>query len=100
MRETAKQTGQPFMLHVAEHYGSAIALADGRLEDAETMARHSYEAGQMLTGRDASGPYGIQMFSLRREQGRLGEVAGVIRILAGARPRARTVAARVRVLAR
>ena len=24
--ETAEQTAQPFMLHVAEHYGSAIAL--------------------------------------------------------------------------
>jgi DNA-binding CsgD family transcriptional regulator len=36
----------------------------------------------MLTGRDASGTYGIQMFSLRREQGRLAELASVIRILA------------------
>jgi len=55
------------MLHVAEQYGSAIALADGRLEAAEATALHSYEAGQMLTGRYASGPYGIQMFGLRRE---------------------------------
>jgi DNA-binding SARP family transcriptional activator len=83
LREMAKQTGQPFMLHVAEQYGSAIALADGRLEDAAAMGLQSYEAGQMLTGHDASGPYGIHMFSLRREQRRLGEVAGVIRVLAG-----------------
>ena len=33
--ESAEQTAQPFMLHVAEHYGSAIALGDGRLEEAE-----------------------------------------------------------------
>ena len=32
LRETAEQTAQPFMLHVAEHYGSAIALCDGRLD--------------------------------------------------------------------
>ena len=32
---TAEQTAQPFMLHVAEHYGSTIALCDGRLEEAE-----------------------------------------------------------------
>ena len=32
LQETAEQTAQPFMLHVAEHYGSAIALCDGRLE--------------------------------------------------------------------
>ena len=28
-----------------------------------------------MTGRDASGTYGIQMFSIRREQGRLAELA-------------------------
>ena len=45
--------------------------------------------GRLLTGRDASGTYGIQIFSLRREQGRLAELAPVIRILAGGEPRAR-----------
>ena len=35
-----------------------------------------------MTGRDASGVYGIQMFSVRREQGRLAELAPVIRVLA------------------
>jgi DNA-binding CsgD family transcriptional regulator/tetratricopeptide (TPR) repeat protein len=83
LREVAEATAQPFILHVAEHYGSAIALADGRLEAAEAAARRSQEAGRLLTGRDASGTYGVQMFSLRREQGRLAELAPVIRILAG-----------------
>ena len=45
------------------------------------MAWRSYEAGQLLTGPGASGTYGIQMFSLRREQGRLAELAPVLRIL-------------------
>jgi DNA-binding CsgD family transcriptional regulator len=81
LRELAQITAQPFYLHVAEHYGAAIALADGRLAAAEQMARRSEEAGRLLTGRDASGTYGIQMFSLRREQGRLAELAPVIRIL-------------------
>jgi DNA-binding CsgD family transcriptional regulator/tetratricopeptide (TPR) repeat protein len=80
--ETAEQTAQPFMLHVAEHYGSAIALCDGRLQDAEAMALRSQEWSGLLTGRDASGVHGIQMFSVRREQGRLPELAPVIRILA------------------
>jgi hypothetical protein len=78
----AQRTGQPFILHVAEHYGAAIALADGRLGAAQAMTRASEEAGRLLTGRDASGTIGIQMFSLRREQGRLGQLAPVIRILA------------------
>ena len=78
----AEQTAQPFMLHVAEHYRSAIALSDGRLEEAEAIAQRSHELSRLLTGRDASGVHGIQMFSVRREQGRLPELAPVIRILA------------------
>ena len=81
LRETAAATGQPLFIYMAEQFGSAIALADGRLEEAEVMASRSYEAGQLLTGRDASGTYGVQMFSLRREQGRLAELAPVLRIL-------------------
>jgi DNA-binding CsgD family transcriptional regulator len=70
------------MHHVAEHYGSAIALCDGNLGDAEAMAGRSHDWAQLLTGRDASGTHGIQMFGVRREQGRLAELAPVIRILA------------------
>ena len=83
VRETAEQTAQPFMLHVAEHYGSAIALGDGRLEEAEARQRRSNEWSRLLTGRDATGVHGVQMFSIVREQGRLAELAPVIRMLAG-----------------
>jgi DNA-binding CsgD family transcriptional regulator/tetratricopeptide (TPR) repeat protein/Mrp family chromosome partitioning ATPase len=82
-REMAERAAQPFMQHVAEHYGSAIALCDGDLEGAEVMAARSHEWGQLLTGRDASSIYGIQMFGVRREQGRLAELAPAVRILAG-----------------
>jgi DNA-binding CsgD family transcriptional regulator/tetratricopeptide (TPR) repeat protein len=83
LRQMAERTAQPFMHHVAEHYASAIALCDGHLAEAEAMAERSHEWGRLLTGRDATGTYGIQMFSIRREQGRLAELAPVIRILAG-----------------
>ncbi|HEX6621075.1 MAG TPA: response regulator transcription factor, partial [Solirubrobacteraceae bacterium] len=79
---TAEQTAQPFILHVAEHYGSSIALCDGRLDEAEARAHHSHEWSRLLSGSDAAGVYGIQMFNIRREQGRLAELAPVIRILA------------------
>ena len=83
VREMAESTAQPFHLHVAYHSGSAIALCEGRLADAEAMAERSHEWSRLLTGRDASGVYGIQMFGVRREQGRLAELAPVIRLLAG-----------------
>ena len=81
LQQTAEQTAQPFMLHVAAHYGSAIALCDGRLDHAELMAQRSHEWSNLLAGRDALGIYGIQMFGIRREQGRLAELAPVIRVL-------------------
>jgi DNA-binding CsgD family transcriptional regulator len=67
---------------VAEHYRSALALSDGRLADAERAAERSRAWSRLLTGRDASGVYGIQMFGIRREQGRLSELAPVVRVLA------------------
>ncbi len=82
VHELAQRSGQPFILHVAEHYGSALALLGGRLAEAETAAERSREWGRLLRGRDASGVFGIQMFGIRREQGRLSELAPVVRILA------------------
>jgi DNA-binding NarL/FixJ family response regulator len=78
----AERLRQPFTLHVAEHYGSALALCFGRMAEAEAAARRSHEWSRLLTGRDASAVYGIQMFGIRREQGRLAELADVTRLLA------------------
>ncbi|MGZ4439516.1 MAG: ATP-binding protein [Gaiellaceae bacterium] len=80
--EMARHLRQPFVLHVAEHYQSSLALFEGRIAEAESAAERSREWGRLLTGRDASGIYGIQMFGIRREQGRLAELAPLIRILA------------------
>ncbi len=78
----AAQLGEPFRLHVAEHYASALALCDGDLVVAEAAAHRSNEWSRLLRGRDASGVHGIQMFGVRREQGRLAELAPAVRVLA------------------
>ena len=81
-----RQANEPFLLHVAEHYAASLALCDGHLDAAEAAATRSKEWGSLLTGRDASGTYGIQMFGIRREQGRLAELAPAVRLLdAGSR---------------
>jgi DNA-binding CsgD family transcriptional regulator/tetratricopeptide (TPR) repeat protein len=80
--DVAARLNEPFRLHVAEHYASALALCDGDLAGAEAAAVRSQEWSQLLTGRDASGVYGIQMFSVRREQGRLAELAPLVRVVA------------------
>ena len=82
--ELAERGRQPFDVFTAEHIGSAIALSDGHLEEAEARAERSRELGTFLSGRDPSGIHGIQMFSIRREQGRLAELAPSVRVLADA----------------
>jgi DNA-binding CsgD family transcriptional regulator len=77
--DLALRLRQPFTVHVAEHDASMLALCFGRLVDAEAAARRSHEWSRLLTGRDASGTYGVQMFGIRREQGRLAELAPAIR---------------------
>jgi DNA-binding CsgD family transcriptional regulator len=79
--EVAVRLNEPFRLHVAEHYASALALCNGDLPRAEASATRSAELSRLLTGRDASGVYGIQMFGIRREQGRLAELAPIVRLL-------------------
>ncbi len=78
----AEQTAQPVMNHIAQHYRSALALCEGDLAEAELTAERSREWGELLTGRGASGTYGVQMFGIRREQGRLAELAPAVRVLA------------------
>jgi DNA-binding CsgD family transcriptional regulator/tetratricopeptide (TPR) repeat protein len=80
--DLARRLHEPFHLHVADHYASALALCDGDLAGAEAAALRSHEWSRLLTGRDASGTHGIQMFGIRREQGRLAELAPVVRVLA------------------
>ncbi|HEX5195496.1 MAG TPA: AAA family ATPase [Solirubrobacteraceae bacterium] len=82
VQELVARARQPFALHVAEHYASTLALCGGRLAQAEAAAQRSHEWSRLLTGRDASGVYGVQMFGVRREQGRLSELQPVLRMLA------------------
>jgi DNA-binding CsgD family transcriptional regulator/tetratricopeptide (TPR) repeat protein len=80
--EAGRQARRPFWRFAAEQMGSAIALCEGHLDEAEARAERSREAESLLSGRETSGIHGIQMFSIRREQGRLGELAPVMRVLA------------------
>jgi DNA-binding CsgD family transcriptional regulator/tetratricopeptide (TPR) repeat protein len=83
--DIAQQSRQPALLFTAEHMASVIALCEGHLDEAEARAERSREWETFLdspTLRSASGIHGIQMFSIRREQGRLDELRPLIRGLA------------------
>jgi len=51
----------------------------GRFEDSERLAQQAFAIGQRLQTETAPGILGLQMFALRREQGRLTEVEPAVR---------------------
>ena len=82
LRAAAEQAGQPFYLHGALYTASTIAMCEGRLPEAEMLTERAHELSRQLDHPQA-GVYGIQMFTIRREQDRLAEIAPLVKIIAG-----------------
>jgi DNA-binding NarL/FixJ family response regulator len=68
-----------YMGHV---YEAVLALAAGRFDEAEQAAERAHEVGDSSNILFDAGVYGLQMFAIRREQGRLAEVLPLMRFLA------------------
>ncbi len=79
-RALADGLGQNIYRYHCDQASSAVALADGHLAEADAMAERALELSK-LENYDAGGGYGIQMFGIRREQGRLGELSPLIKQL-------------------
>ncbi|HZZ24071.1 MAG TPA: tetratricopeptide repeat protein, partial [Roseiarcus sp.] len=71
---------------VSRHGAAMVAILDGNFTLAEDHAREGLRLGRLTFGDQSEGVYGIQMFSIRREQGRLAEVAPVVRRLIDEKP--------------
>ncbi|HSD75948.1 MAG TPA: LuxR C-terminal-related transcriptional regulator, partial [Solirubrobacteraceae bacterium] len=84
LREAAGRARQPFMLHAAEQFTSALRLCAGDLDGAEAAARRSREWRRALHEPLADGAFGLQMFAIERERGTLGSLvpAAVVRAAA------------------
>jgi DNA-binding CsgD family transcriptional regulator/tetratricopeptide (TPR) repeat protein len=67
-----------FMGHV---YEALLALAAGLFDEAEAAAERAHTLGDSSDTVFDAGVYGLQMFAIRREQGRLAEVLPVMRVL-------------------
>jgi DNA-binding CsgD family transcriptional regulator/tetratricopeptide (TPR) repeat protein len=81
MRRSSEQTRQLALIKICDVFGSALALCDGRLDDAEVMAQRFLESNRVL-GLDVSDTHSLQLFGIRREQGRLGELRPAVQLLA------------------
>ena len=55
------------------------AILDGDFQRGETLSEEAREIGATTQVESADGVFGVQMFSIRREQGRLAEVAPIIK---------------------
>jgi hypothetical protein len=56
-----------------------LATLEGDLARAERLAEEAFQIGRHTAGTFVDGVYGMQMFTIRREQGRLSEVAPIIK---------------------
>jgi class 3 adenylate cyclase/tetratricopeptide (TPR) repeat protein len=70
------------MLHhewAAQHGRAMVAILNGDFAVAEELAEKAYKMGRRTHGQNVDGVYGMQMFTIRREQGRLAEIAPIIK---------------------
>jgi DNA-binding NarL/FixJ family response regulator len=74
----AEEARRPFYHYINTGFQTMRALLDGRFAEAERLAQQALEIGQQAHA-DPDGVFGIQMFLLRREQGRLAELAPAVR---------------------
>ena len=84
----ADELRQPFMRYVAATSRATWALLQGRFDDAGHLIEQALQIGRRMPGLDAPGVYGIQMFTLRCEQGRLRELSPLVQAFVRAMPRA------------
>lgn len=69
---------EPFNEAVALAALAMIATHEGRFADAESLAARALQCGTRFDRANAAGIFGVQMFTLRRHQGRLRELAPVL----------------------
>ncbi len=75
----AHETQQPFYIYHIGVMQTGLLLLAGRFEEAEQLAAEALDSAKRMGVENADGVFGMQMFTIRREQGRLQELAPVIR---------------------
>jgi tetratricopeptide (TPR) repeat protein len=90
MMRLQEETREPLHVYLSIGYQAMRALLEGRFIDAERLAQQGLAVGQRMQGEDPSGVFGLQMFTIRREQGRLREVEPAVRLFVQQNPAALT----------
>ncbi len=79
--ELASRVGQPLFGVLDRQARALLAVGEGRFGDAEVLAAEADELTSALSNAP-SGAYGVQLFSIRREQGRLDEARPIVEAVA------------------
>ncbi|WP_240336787.1 adenylate/guanylate cyclase domain-containing protein [Tropicibacter sp. Alg240-R139] len=66
---------------VQKHAQAMVAIMEGDFHQAELHATEAVNIGRKTHGKHVEGVFGVQMFTIRREQSRLHEVASVMKRL-------------------
>ncbi len=74
-----QETNWPLELSLNAMFRAMRALMSGRFEDSERWAQEAAAIGRHLQTENSAGIFGLQMFALRREQGRLKELEAAVR---------------------
>jgi tetratricopeptide (TPR) repeat protein len=78
MAKLAEELRQPAQLWLVAVLRALLALHDGRLNSAEELVSEALRVGERTGSWNVDVSYGLQLFALRREQGRLGEIDHLI----------------------
>jgi tetratricopeptide (TPR) repeat protein len=78
LESIVRQIRQPQFRYVQAGFVTMRALLEGRFTEAEQLTLQVLTLGQRLQLESAEGIFGMQMFMLRREQGRLHEIAPIV----------------------
>lgn len=81
-RAVAHEMKQPFQMHIAAVFQTMRAIMKGEFDAAERLAKEAADYSQQIGIAGLDGIYGMQMFTIRREQGRIGEIAPIMKVLA------------------
>ena len=77
--ESAEKLQEPTYFYYDMAYRTMWALLGGNFEEAEQLALRTFTLGQRVDIDSLDGTFGLFMFSLRREQGRLKEVESALK---------------------
>ena len=89
-RRRADETRAPYLQTLCRHTAALVAINEGRFAEAEALAAQALESGRRLAEDQALSAFGMQMFCLRREQGRLREALPMLQHFVRTTPKDRT----------